>query len=804
MIKSSKYKLIMNTPAAWYKAEWKDALPTGNGIVGASVYGAVKDETILVNHSALWHGGVRNPVPDISSSLQMTRDFMKQHKYEEANEVSSRMLLDAGYVGELYKPCPIADIKILMEHEQPFQKYERSLDMETGEVTVSWNCNDIAYKRTVFVSRQDGLIVCRFEADKSKFTAEVFLQLHKSSHDDYQKFQKGVKAVHVNTLDENMIGMEVEAKEQCFGLLGKVLYCDGSISSHNQRICIKDASEVIIVFEPYVLKPFDIALQGFKNRIKDIPTSYRELSEPHIRLHKPLFHSAELTLGKEEESGETNEELLLHTYKNGASNALIEKLWHYGRYLFISGTSDQGYPFALYGLWGGEYDLLWSHNMANINIQMIYWHALAGGYVDYLRAVINYYYELLDDFRVNAKNIFGLNGIWVPAGSTPGFGVANQVVPVIMNWIGGAGWLCQHFYDYYRYTGDEALLEEKILPFMLEAAQFYEEYLILENGEYSIIPSVSPENTPRNLNKGSFHHMSHACPTAKNATMDIAIIKELMTNLTSLCFEKKVHQDKCILWNKIIDKLPAYQINDDKAIKEWACDEFTDFYYHRHLSHCYPVFPGKEITKENAPELFEAFINSIDLRILGGQSGWSLAYMAQLNARLQRGEDAYRSLDILCKACLTSSFMSLHNDWRKMGLTLDMSDELRDEAPVQLDANMGLVGAVQEMLLYHDASNLRLLPAIPKKWSSGRFTDFHLQRGLISCEWDTVQKQISITVIMDSDQVQKLYLPDFISGKSGRINEIQIDNLKKEEPITLNCKKHETISICIGLNFLKE
>jgi len=793
----NKYKLILNTPASWHRAEWKDALPTGNGIVGASIYGAVKNETILVNHNDLWHWGKRMDIPDVHTSLQFTRDLMSQKRYDEANSVSSGMLLEAGYQGELYKPCPLADIKIKMEHEQSFKNYERTLNMETGEVIVSWQCNHTNYKRSTFVSRKDDVIVCRFQADKPEFSADVFLQLHKTAKDDYLLFKKEAKVDYISQLKENIFGMQVETKENLFGIFGKVLYCDGGLDFTEQGINIKNASEVIIVFEPYVHEKTETAIQRFKQRIRQLPQSYQKLLESHSEEHMPLFHSAHLSLSEIEDCGCSNEELLLNAYKNEASNKLIEKLWHYGRYLFISGTSEKGNPFPLYGLWGGEYDLLWSHNMANINIQMMYWHAPVGGYSKFIRAMINYYCDLLNDSKENAKQIFGLNGIWVVAGSTPGYGLANQVVPVIMNWIGGAGWLCQHFYDYYRYTKDEKLFEDKILPFMIEAARFYEEYLVIENGEYCIVPSVSPENTPGNMNKGLFQHMSHACPTAKNATMDIAIIKELLTNLVEICNIKNIYTDKCELWNIIIQHLPKYKINEDNAVKEWATDEFTDFYYHRHFSHCYPVFPGKEINAKNAPELYQAFMRSVDLRILGGQSGWSLAFKACLDARFKKGEESYRSLDIICKACLTSSFLSLHNDWRKMGLTLDMSDEFTDESPVQLDAIMGLVGAVQEMLLYCEGTYVQVLPAIPKKWKKGNFKDFHLQTGRISCEWDMDKKFISTTLLMDSDQVINISFPDFISNKIVKINNIKNGIAGSEETISVHCKKNKVIKILI-------
>lgn len=152
-----------------------------------------------------------------------------------------------------------------------------------------------------------------------------------------------------------------------------------------------------------------------------------------------------------------NEDLLLEGYEGEAPNALIERLWRFGRYLFISGTHEEGMPFALYGLWGGDYALPWSHHMANENIQMTYWHCLSGGLGYAMKGFARYYTDLMDDFRTSARNLFGCRGICVSAGTTPGLGIPNQVVPVIVNWISGGGWLAQHLYDYYLYTGDVEL-----------------------------------------------------------------------------------------------------------------------------------------------------------------------------------------------------------------------------------------------------------------------------------------------------------------------------------------------------------
>ena len=274
---------------------------------------------------------------------------------------------------------------------------------------------------------------------------------------------------------------------------------DGEMIVGQAGIRVTGATRLLAIAKVFVKSDRQAAWKQLKLELSAMTASYDKLLDAHVSLHGRLFNTVKLQLGDAEDN-RSNEELLIEAYGGEAPTALIQKMWAFGRYLFISGTHAEGQPFGLYGLWGGDYRLIWMHNMANINVQMIYWHVSSGGLTELMPTLINYYDSMMDDFRKNASKLYGCRGIYIPAGSTPGIGVPNQVVPVIMNWTGGAGWLAQHYYEYYLYTGDKTLLKDKVLPFMQEVALFYEDFLVIdEDGFYKYYPSVSPENTPLNF-----------------------------------------------------------------------------------------------------------------------------------------------------------------------------------------------------------------------------------------------------------------------------------------------------------------
>ena len=246
-------------------------------------------------------------------------------------------------------------------------------------------------------------------------------------------------------------------------------------------------------------------------------------------------------------------------------------------------------------------------------------------------------------------------------------------------------------------------------------------------------------------------------PVTKNATVEFAILKELLTNLLTLAEHHAIPASRVAKWQDMLSKIPSYRINADGAIAEWLDPAMTDNYFHRHLSHVYPLFPGTELEDTGRQDLIPAFRKAVDLRQLGAMTGWSMAHMASIYARLDDGEKAHSMLTMLSKVCLLSNFFTLHNDYRCMGITVeDMGDETF--APVQLDAIMGCINAVQEMLLRVSPKRLYLLPACPVQWGKGS-AKLHIFGGRVDLSWDCSEKKCRAILRADQDLALTVIMP---------------------------------------------
>lgn len=784
---------------------WREALPSGNGVVGASVFGGVREETVLLNHARLWHWGRKDELPDVSHVLAETRAMMDAGQYQEASWLLANALKERGYGTKLASRFPLAAVSLVMPGENAFRSYRRKLFMDSGEVEVGWKDGDTRFNRRLFVSRADDTVVYEISSDReSAVSGEIGLVLHPSDRwSEAPEFKKLEQSVERGSAlgEDAAAGMSSAGSPSArslaafswfaatndddtdYGAVMAVKADGGEIRAINGSIHFQGASRVLVwvrVFVKGERKGDWARLRGELTALAE-QSSYLGLLERHLALHRPLYRSASLELGADtckhgqlsgglernvqetSADGPFNEQLLLDAYEGEAPIALVRRMWAYGRYLFISGTdsSADAEPFGLYGLWGGDYRLVWSHNMANENVQMMYWHAHVGGLGDLTPALFRYYESLMEDFRGNARKLYGCRGIYIPAGTTAGIGVPNQIVPVILNWTGAAAWLARHYYERYQFTGDIDFLKERAIPFMLEAARFYEDFLVLnDSGEYRVYPSVSPENTPQNFMPEDGVQLAHPMPTTINATMDVALIRELFTHLLDAADQAgtgtSAEKEK---WKLMLERLPAYTVNEDGAAEEWLHPDFEDRYAHRHLSHLYPVFPGNEVMRETQPAMFEAFEKAVRQREIGAQSGWSLTHMASIYARLGDGDRALDCLDILSRSGLLPNLFTLHNDWRGMGVSMNMPT-----APVQLDANMGWVNAVQEMLLQVTPGMIKLLPALPERWSRGKLSGWRFHTGELSLEWDRACGSFRAELRATRDTRTVVKLPDWAAN----------------------------------------
>lgn len=731
--------LIMKTPASWHGDMGREGAPCGNGTVGALVYGGVDREIILLNHARLWHAGWQTPMPDVSDALWEVRRLLDEGRPDLAGPVFRQVYKERGYDAHNCGPLPLCDVTLRRISKLPHRRYRRLVHMERGEVEVRWEEGEVRFSRRTFVSRADGLVYTEISASEP---GKISLTAGLDVHDPERKGAELIRDPRFTVKTEGAEGL-VTFSAACFttykpaagrfGAFMRVVPCGGTVETEGDRaVRITGADSLLLIARAFVQPEKEI---GEDRIIRELNAAlpYDEALAAHEPLHRRLYGRASLTLT---EGGVThaNEELLLDAFDGEISPELAEKLWAFGRYLLVCGTDDgpdtdgnAPLPMSLVGLWISAYEGMWAFHMFNVNFEMIYWNALSGNMPSLLRAALEYVESFMEDFRENAQKQYGCRGIFINSVNTPESGRNACLADHILNWTGAAAWLSAHFRDYARYTGDGDWLKNHALPFMREAALFYEDFLY-EDGDGHLVfsPSVSPENVPRNV----LRDLHSASEVTQNAAMDISLCRELLTNLCGDAENCGVCGEDIPRWRAMLEKLPPYRINPDGSLAEWADPFYEDENEHRHQSHLYGVFPGHEI-REGSP-LFRAYRLAEDRRWdegLSSMSSWGLVYMAGVYARLRDGNKAFAALSEMVRHCCMANLFTVHNDWRRMGPA--GCGDMR-AAPLQLDAVTGFPAAVNEMLLDSSDGTLTLLPALPDAWKTGE------DRGLLSAGGFTV------------------------------------------------------------------
>lgn len=717
--------LIMKYPASWHKDMGREGMPVGNGKIGGMVYGGVYKEYIAITDGSLWTKGETFSMPDISYMLPKMRELLDNNKPIEAENLFRNEFERLGYTPKNGKPLPLCDIEIVQQNKIGFKNYKRIIKMETAEAQVEWIDGETKFKRRFFVSRADDSAYLLMTSENGVINAEFNIKIH-----DEETLGKDAPPMDVECVaKEDLLFFAAKKDEMDFGAVARIKH-DGLMEIHNNKIHITNATRVEMRANFFVYEERSRAWEKCKEKLDVI--DYNSALNEHKKLHYSIYSKMNIELCGEN-SAKSNEELLLDAYSGTASIQLIEKLWKFGRYLLICASSEDGLPCNLYGLWAIGYDVWWAYNMFNVNVEMIYWQALSGGMRDVVLAVFKYLDDRMEDFRTNAKNVYGCRGINIPSVSTPETGLHKCVFPHILHWTGGAAWISQLWFDYYLYTGDKNFLKERALPFMYEAALFYEDFLYEDgDGKYVFSPSNSPENTPKNI----MNECGRECEVTVNSTMDIALVKELLTNLIKGAEVTQTYVEKITFWKEMLKKLPEYEINEDGAIKEWIHPFYEDNYEHRHQSHIYPVFPGYEVIRGES-DIYDAFERAIEKKRVVGlkdQSGWSLAYMANVFARMGKGDEALECLDYMAQSVVLPNFFTVHNDWRRMGIAV--CNDMR-EAPIQLDAIMGLCAAINEMFVFSTEDRIYLFNAVPKRFENGIVNNICTRAGYtVSMKWD--------------------------------------------------------------------